>query len=683
MSKGAASLSDIVICPKCGQENPGVDVHHHRAAFCRQCRFPLMLIAHKYQMVRELGKGGFGVVYEARHVNLMRDEERVVKVLRPELIDDDAVGRRFMREVQVTSVLSQSNHHIVRIYDDFGFMPDFGFYYVMEYLSGLPLNDLLKRARGLLPLKVCYHLFDQLCSAIHAAHLEGIIHRDLKPANLFVIKHMDDSTFLKVIDFGIAKVFESSAEASSLTQGVVGTPAYMAPEQCMNEKVGPATDVYAMGTILFELLVGHIPFVTPEKPTRTAAELITAQLMHKPPSVLSMVPEGRIIPRALSDLVEQMLEKEPSARFDSVKSLQEAFRQSINVDRDTLSLRPFIPAEDLTLPELQAAPETARLRPEGPPPTARAVGGMGRSLTDRSLVAVGLPSVDLPSAEHISMGEAATLDGEIDLQTGELVPANRSRQELGPAHAGDSLELAKDTTPTPRKAFPEFDALSPGDSYASSRPRAQKGSSSGGPSLVAVLAVGVLIFLGVGGGMYWLRQGDKDPAAHVPRRQPVRRAPARQAPGQRTPPPKDPVTRRVPALRVPERRHVPRPRPHIRRPVPRRRQRRPRRVVRLPRPPGGCPLWRGGKQVFLKLLNANERHVRVAFRGPSAGARLWRRSQGICVGYTNKSTRVFLEGKGDKSFHPCQFALRGRRLVSIRLMTEDQVQLDGQSYCLK
>lgn len=682
------------LCPSCGARNPYVDEWARGPVFCLQCRFPLTLIANKYQLLRKLGEGGFGVVYQARHVNLMRDEGRVVKVMRAECQQDKTLTRRFMREVQVTSTLSQKNHHVVRIYDDFGHLPGLGFYYVMEHLRGMPMDTLLERSADLLPLKLCYHIFDQLCTAMHAAHQDGIVHRDLKPSNLFLVPFLEDPHFLKVIDFGIAKVFENAAGASShLTNGVLGTPAYMSPEQCMNESIGPATDVYAMGCILFEMLTGYIPFASPSHPTRSAAELITARLMQDAPPMRDVLPEGRIVPQALVDVVSRMLEKHPEDRFVSVKEVQEAFRQAIDVDRDTVSLRPFVLEED-TEQVNKVLRETVGLHPAGVLPTAKSLvapqqvraafdssanqrDARGELATPAELIkgsreyveaeTIGVPLGEYPVSSHHSSDFARSLEGSA---TSASIPVFDSHV-LSSARDVDATELELRAVPAPEEPVSR---------------ESRKG-------LVLFGLAGLLIFLAVGVVVKWLRK----PKAGAPL---VRRGALvshRSVPRNQPAPPKTPVQPRarrvvtkraiVPRKRltVPRRRQATRKRPVRRRIRPRRW--RPKRNPVRKRPVFAvkqCPYAFAGQMVYISFVGASLRNIDASLHRAGERDRIWRRGRGLCVGIASSSTKLYLKGARNKAYIPCSFALWNRKSpLRVYLKEEGALELGGLTYCLK
>ncbi len=235
-------------------------------SFCLHCRFPLRDIAHKYKLARVLGRGGAGTVYLAHHIRLAQHNERVIKIITTPRRTEE-LEARFYQEVQITASLSQSNDHIVRIYDDFGYEKGLGYYYVMEYLQGQSLRELLDQQGALRP-DVALPLFHQICMGIIAAHREGVIHRDLKPENVQIIRRPDIPLFAKVIDFGIA--YTLTEDAAHITKGLIGTPQYMSPEQCLDKPIDQRTDIYAMGVVLYEMLTGATPFITDNTPPNQA-----------------------------------------------------------------------------------------------------------------------------------------------------------------------------------------------------------------------------------------------------------------------------------------------------------------------------------------------------------------------------------------------------------------------------
>ena len=249
-------------CPRCGRcEDHGTTVCPADGMAMRPGPTP-RVIDNKYRIEQLLGRGGMGSVYRARDVRL--DRQIAVKVVRPELLDDNDARRRFRREAQLVARLQHPG--IVSIFD-FGTLETGGAYLVMELVRGEDLRRVLHR-EGRLPPARAVRILGAVCEAIEAAHREGVLHRDLKPENILL---PGGGTDAKVLDFGVAKLVEEptrrAAEErtdvhSTLTVAgaIIGTPAYMAPEQLRAAPPGPRTDVFALGVIAYEMLTGDLPF---------------------------------------------------------------------------------------------------------------------------------------------------------------------------------------------------------------------------------------------------------------------------------------------------------------------------------------------------------------------------------------------------------------------------------------
>ena len=208
----------------------------------------------RYELIEVLGVGGMGTVYRARQTSMNRFV--AVKVLSPQFSQNPQMVRRFEKEARVVSKLSHPN--TVSVFD-YG-QSDEALYLVMELLEGQALKEFLK-TRGPLPPSVAVHLITQILRSLHQAHQVGIVHRDIKPANIFVLNINGDTQFAKVLDFGVAKLIQTSTE-ETVTQagGIIGTPKYMAPEQAQSMEVDHRCDLYSVGILLFEMLAGCAPF---------------------------------------------------------------------------------------------------------------------------------------------------------------------------------------------------------------------------------------------------------------------------------------------------------------------------------------------------------------------------------------------------------------------------------------
>jgi HD-like signal output (HDOD) protein/tRNA A-37 threonylcarbamoyl transferase component Bud32 len=290
-----------------------------------------------------LGQGGMAVVYLARHPALGR--EVAVKMLNPEYKTDFDLNRRFLQEAQVTANFRHPN--IVEIYD-LGEI-DGRAYYTMERLLGTDLATLVAKKGRFRPSEVAEYL-SQIGKALEVAHRQGIVHRDLKPANIFVTD--ETPLLLKLMDFGIAKVSERRRVNATQRGEVLGTPAYMAPEQALGhvDAISVATDIYALGIIAYELLSGRLPFVADSDML-----LLAMQIRDEPPPLAEVAPD---VPKAVADVVERCLAKDPHERPRSVVELMEALTRAVE-SSSSKAARPGAPGAPGGAPRTGA---TAALR---------------------------------------------------------------------------------------------------------------------------------------------------------------------------------------------------------------------------------------------------------------------------------------------------------------------------------
>ncbi len=265
-----------------------------------------------YLLVHRLGGGGMGEVFLARHRLLKRP--CAIKLIRPERAADATFASRFEREVAATTRLNHPG--AVQVYD-YGRTDDGHFYYVMEYLPGLTLDEVIA-ADGPMPAARVVHLLRQVCGALRAAHLVGLVHRDVKPGNIMACRFEDRTDVAKLLDFGLVADAET-AEDQRLTQvgGILGTPAYMSPEQARGEPhVGPSSDLYSLGAVAYFLLTGRPPFQG-----RGGLDVLNAHLTAAvvPPSATRLD-----VPPDLEAVVLKLLAKDPADRFSDAEALDRA-----------------------------------------------------------------------------------------------------------------------------------------------------------------------------------------------------------------------------------------------------------------------------------------------------------------------------------------------------------------------
>ena len=273
-----------------------------------------MVLKETYRLERMLGEGGMGTVYEASHLRLRR--RFAVKILSPQLAQQQDQLERFRREAEITSELGHPN--IVEVVD-FNLTDDGTAFIVMELLRGENLAQRLNRD-GRLGLARTMRFLEEAASALHAVHEAGIVHRDLKPSNLFLLQRKNGAESVKLLDFGISKV----TGASTLTgDDLLGTPYYMSPEQAQGRQylVDLRTDVFSMGAMLYRMLCGSRPFEADTVPG------LLYQIVHESAPPLHLT-EAQI-PRKVCEVVERAMAKEPDHRFPSMTELSSAFSSAV------------------------------------------------------------------------------------------------------------------------------------------------------------------------------------------------------------------------------------------------------------------------------------------------------------------------------------------------------------------
>jgi len=267
-----------------------------------------------YQIVKQLGKGGMGAVYMAEHPVI--GSRVAIKFLHPQYATDKKIVDRFFNEARAVNVIGHDN--ILKILD-LNVTEDNRHYFIMEFLHGKPLQDLVKPDAPM-PLQVAGPIILQTCEALQAAHEHKIIHRDLKPDNVYLIVHKGKKNFVKVVDFGIAKLTDDSGQSTGKTQTgmVMGTPAYMSPEQAggMTNRIDPRSDIYSLGCVMYQLATGKLPFAG-----TSFGEVLIGHIQIPPAPPREHNPR---IPEAYEAVILKCLEKKQDDRYQSMREVQDA-----------------------------------------------------------------------------------------------------------------------------------------------------------------------------------------------------------------------------------------------------------------------------------------------------------------------------------------------------------------------
>jgi serine/threonine protein kinase len=302
----------------------------------------------KYAVDGLIGVGGMGKVYKGR--NLRTESPIAIKTLMPELVEDETLVKRF--EVEAKSASNLRHPNTIRIYD-FGREGNLLFM-VMELLDGQSLERYLSREGVLSPRRVI-HVMRQVCSSLTEAHGTGMVHRDLKPDNIFLNRVGGDQDFVKVLDFGVAKLKDKKFGSQTLTQAgmIFGTPRYMSPEQARAHELDARSDIYALGIIMFECLTGHAPFEAPDPIS------VLIKHVNEPPPAFRDVNPNIQFDDDLERLVLRCMAKDPKERPGSVQELNAVLEEiDLRLQRGATTDRPAVGAATRAMPEPKGPPST-------------------------------------------------------------------------------------------------------------------------------------------------------------------------------------------------------------------------------------------------------------------------------------------------------------------------------------
>ncbi len=308
----------------------------------------------RYLLERRLGQGGMGVVYQARHIFLKTSH--AIKVIIPDLVGNDPMlTTRFRQEALAAAAIRHQN--IIAV-TDFGVVRGTMPFLVMEFVRGRSLQDILAK-EGVMPPQRAWEFISAIAAGVGAAHRQNIVHRDLKPLNIMVQDDVPIAEGVKILDFGLAKIKSGELLGSFVqaqTSGLMGSPFYMAPEQWSDEEPDARADIYSLGVILYQMLSGEVPFKGSSIPS-----IMKKHLTLPPPSFQSM---GIAVPPAIEAVVRHALEKEVSARIDSIPNFLRELHAALNSSpvvaaalRETVAMDPNRTIASITQPELKNTPD--------------------------------------------------------------------------------------------------------------------------------------------------------------------------------------------------------------------------------------------------------------------------------------------------------------------------------------
>jgi serine/threonine-protein kinase len=475
----AGPAAQRLVCPAC-------NTRYDHGQFCAKDGTPLVrdaapskadlvgqILADRYRIVKLLGEGGMGQVYEAHHVNI--NKRFAIKLLRPEIVSNPEAVARFRQEAWSASSIGHEN--IVEI-DDFATLPDGSVYLAMEFLQGRALAE---RMREEAPIEVAEALdiFIQVANGLAAAHGKGIVHRDMKPENIFLAeKH--GRMVAKILDFGIAKVSGGEAQSLTRTGAIFGTPHYMSPEQAIGNPLDHRSDIYSVGVIMYEVFTGRVPFEA-----ESFMGILTKHITAEPKRPREVAPD-RHIAAEVEAVIMRAMAKEPAGRHPTMEALAQD----------------LVEVAQLYAPQLLTPSGT---RPVAPPRSSvRQAPALSAPLAaakapSQPLAVTPTPPAETPAATPSSGWTAfgATLEASRQKSQPMAVPTGGSQPMAAVDAAAVGAVAAPDTIADPSP--PSILEPSP----VAPAPR--------GAAVKIAIAVAVLVILGGGAAAYFLSGGPAPP----------------------------------------------------------------------------------------------------------------------------------------------------------------------------
>jgi eukaryotic-like serine/threonine-protein kinase len=448
----AHDMTATITCAGCQH------AYSETALFCPNCGRPKVretltdpllgkVLGDRFLVQELLGQGGSGTIYRAEHVTLRR--RVAIKVLHTELSRDDLAVERFRREA--TTVAEIDNEHIVEIHD-FGRTPDGRLYLAMELLEGETLDAVLVRENQL-SIERAADILIQVGEALMEAHAIGYVHRDLRPRNIYLSVRRGKANFIKLLDFGLAKLVETEGQAASTSLGMTfGDPRYMSPEQARGDRIDRRADIYQLGCVAYEMLTGAPPFSGAR-----VFDILTKQVTEAPHPLPTRRPG---VPLWMEAAVTKMLAKDPENRFATTSRMVEALRRGLEagevMEDDVARRRESIPPPSVSRVMQRmgmAAPDSPRA-PTGPdvarPDAARSdAAPADNAPAARSTTSPGLPAAAMPPG-------APPLDPGVTMRAPVVPPPSRPDARTDGRTDGkpDSVELLRRRTGTPRIGVP-------------------------------------------------------------------------------------------------------------------------------------------------------------------------------------------------------------------------------------